>query len=60
MAAVELARYVVDQLGLDPRDIEPIEELASLAIWSGKEKDPEFVANWREMMAKLNKAGRDE
>jgi hypothetical protein len=48
--SVDLARCVIDELKLDPRDFEPVEELTALMILSGSAKDAEFVAKWREHM----------
>jgi hypothetical protein len=43
--SLEVARYVVAVLNLDPEDLPQVEELAFLASMSAQ--DPELVANWR-------------
>jgi hypothetical protein len=41
-SSIELARYVIGRLGLDPKDLEPVEELAALQLINAE--DPETVA----------------
>jgi hypothetical protein len=52
LSSVDLARCVIDQLGLDPRDFEPVEALAAMMNLSGNAKDARFVAKWRESMTR--------
>jgi hypothetical protein len=43
-SSIELARYVIGRLGLDPKDLEPVEELAAIQLV--KAKDPQTVARY--------------
>jgi hypothetical protein len=59
-SSIELARYVIGRLGLDPRDLEPVEQLVALMLVDGMHKGPRLVAAWREKMARHDRAERDE
>ena len=43
-STIELARYLIGRLGLDPRDLEPVEELAAMQLVMAK--DPQTVARY--------------
>jgi hypothetical protein len=53
-SSIELARYVIGRLGLDPRDLKPVEELAFLQLISAK--DPEIVAAYLAKKARTGAA----
>ena len=43
-SSIELARYLIGRLGLDPKDLEPVEELAAMQLVMAK--DPQTVARY--------------
>ena len=52
-SSIELARYLIDRLGLDPKDLKPVEELAAIQLVTAK--DPQTVAGY---LAKKARRGR--
>ena len=43
-SSIELAPYLISRLGLDPKDLEPVEELAAIQLVTAK--DPQTVAGY--------------
>jgi hypothetical protein len=43
-SSIELALYVISRLGLDPKDLEPIEELAAIQLATAK--NPQTIAGY--------------
>jgi hypothetical protein len=39
-SSIELAQYVIGWLGLDPKDLEPVEELAAIQLATAKNPHP--------------------
>jgi hypothetical protein len=51
-SSIELALYVISRLGLDPKDLGPVEELAAIQLVTAK--DPQTVAGY---LAKRARSG---
>jgi hypothetical protein len=43
-SSIELALYVISRLGLDPKDLEPVEELAAIQLATAK--NPQTIAGY--------------
>jgi hypothetical protein len=51
-SSIELALYVISRLGLDPKDLEPVEELAAIQLATAK--NPQTIAGY---LAKKTRRG---